>query len=1130
MTRIILAVHLCLAGYVANAVEYAQIWKADGTGGFSAPNVLRLPTGESLIVICEGNTGVVCFDLSGERRWQHTLTAPVTAAPAVADIDGDGTPDVLAADGIGTLAVLRANGELLWQTNVKAGVNADSSPAAADLDGDGYPEILIGDTGGTLSCFDREGRLKWSFTGDGGQMGPTLSADLYDTPGLETFVTSSDRHIYALDSRGNWLWDLYAADDLFPNSLPVVADVDGNHVPELYVGGGLHHFYRIDLVKPSITLAENVYLHINGAISATDLDGDGRDEVIFGNKGGAVYCYGDGGFRWIREREKSNQYAAPVFINMNEDAELEALLYSQRGDLEVLDKDGNTLFTTMTACNPSATPLAGDFDGDGTLDLIATTAGGFSGRGSLVYATLGVPYRKNARERSGFASNPAHTGFAGPSTYSVLKTPSSQEGSDDCTVAAFGDIRITSGPNTWRYDIGNPRGLRLAFVTELRAPDGSVRRFVRHVRGNTERAVLYFESAGSGTYTAAQKLIDADRLAIFRENTTAIQFHGLESDRAYLEEEIFPEIQMVLSRWKETNSLPARGAEFTLKSLQGALAQLAQDEDSDPAMTARVIEEAQRLRQLTAAAAALAPKGTFVVWAMSPWAYYHPRETLPEAQGRLEGLDVALCKGEYESLALNVTNVTAQTLTVRAMCRNADGTEGPAASRHITFRRAVLVPTERREVGADALPSLDSAGSLSISPYETAQLWITVDAVDLAAGEHEFEIVIKSVEPDPTERVVPLRMKVHPFELPRPRPLRFCLWAYDGGDLGTDRPDVLRDLVEHGVTIFFGTAPNAQCDAEGNLERPLDYTASDESIRRLAPHGMLLFLSPQARIKGVPFLSEAWKKAFIAYLQEWTEHMKALGLDYGDWALYPYDEPSTPFADTTINLVKVAKVIREADPNILIYTDPTSGTTMETVKMFTGLVDIWCPSAELLERLGDELVPEAKRVGKEVWFYDASGGAKTLSCLGLYRWRFWYAWNMGFTGAGWWTYAHHGPDRWDGPNATGDYFATVYDGPDEPVSSKRWEAAREGVEDYEYLYLLRQAIKEAQARGVTESQLADAIDLLNTLPKEMATTLQLTGRRLPLTPDSVPVYEDATQKLAEARARIVAICLEVRDR
>jgi len=258
--------------------------------------------------------------------------------------------------------------------------------------------------------------------------------------------------------------------------------------------------------------------------------------------------------------------------------------------------------------------------------------------------------------------------------------------------------------------------------------------------------------------------------------------------------------------------------------------------------------------------------------------------------------------------------------------------------------------------------------------------------------------------------------------------------------------------------------------------------------------------------------------------------MDELGLGYEDWALYPYDEPSTPYAETTRRLVEVATVIRQADPQILIYTDPTSGTTMESVDMLSGLIDIWCPSAELLERLGPELVPRAREVGKEVWFYDASGRAKGLSCLGLYRWRFWYAWNMGFTGAGWWAYSHHGPDRWEGPNRTGDFFATVYGGPRGPVSSKRWEAAREGIEDYEYLWLLRAAIEDAEIRGPVTPALRDARQLLAGAPRDIQRSLYGVGRRLPLTPDGVPAYDQATRALETTRQRLVEACLSLREK
>ena len=196
--------------------------------------------------------------------------------------------------------------------------------------------------------------------------------------------------------------------------------------------------------------------------------------------------------------------------------------------------------------------------------------------------------------------------------------------------------------------------------------------------------------------------------------------------------------------------------------------------------------------------------------------------------------------------------------------------------------------------------------------------------------------------------------------------------------------------------------------------------------------------------------------------------------------------------------------------------------------MFTGLIDIWCPSSELLERLGDELIPEAKRVGKEVWFYDAAGRSRTLSCLGLYRWRFWYAWNLGLTGVGWWTY-DQGDYFWDGPNPSGDYFMTIYKTPGQIVTSKRWEVARAGIEDYEILYLLKNSVQRARKQGITSAALDEAEMLLEELPRSVETTLQRTGRRLPLTPDSVPLYTAATEVIQEARQRIIQACIGLNE-
>ena len=122
-------------------------------------------------------------------------------------------------------------------------------------------------------------------------------------------------------------------------------------------------------------------------------------------------------------------------------------------------------------------------------------------------------------------------------------------------------------------------------------------------------------------------------------------------------------------------------------------------------------------------------------------------------------------------------------------------------------------------------------------------------------------------------------------------------------------------------------------------------------------------------------------------------------------------------------------------------------------------------------------------------------------------------------------YAHHPYDLWRGPNPSGDYYPTVYTG-DGIVSSKRWEACREGAEDYEYLCMLRRLIHKAKEAG-KHAKAADAEALLRRAP-EMAELLRDVGRRIPLREDGVLLYENATDALNAYRKQIAEACLELK--
>ena len=67
-----------------------------------------------------------------------------------------------------------------------------------------------------------------------------------------------------------------------------------------------------------------------------------------------------------------------------------------------------------------------------------------------------------------------------------------------------------------------------------------------------------------------------------------------------------------------------------------------------------------------------------------------------------------------------------------------------------------------------------------------------------------------------------------------------------------------------------------------------------------------------------------------------------------------------------------------------------------------------------------------------------------------------------------------------------------------PVSSIRWEMLREGVEDYEYLYLLRELFN--RRRGSLSDEQVRRIETLLTVPESITTDLTT------FTTDPAPIY------------------------
>ncbi|MCH8926991.1 MAG: DUF4091 domain-containing protein, partial [Proteobacteria bacterium] len=130
------------------------------------------------------------------------------------------------------------------------------------------------------------------------------------------------------------------------------------------------------------------------------------------------------------------------------------------------------------------------------------------------------------------------------------------------------------------------------------------------------------------------------------------------------------------------------------------------------------------------------------------------------------------------------------------------------------------------------------------------------------------------------------------------------------------------------------------------------------------------------------------------------------------------------------------------------------------------------PTPLQLKQERDELLEFMATWGRWGWVYDAN----SLPARDPHRWYrllHWDAWNWGLEAGGKWVYLHSTVTR----DVWSDYDSTVwgmaYPGVDAPIPSKRWEAWRDGIEDYELMQQLAQA---AEATG--DPVLIDLLDVV----------------------------------------------------
>ncbi|MBZ0237435.1 MAG: VCBS repeat-containing protein [Deltaproteobacteria bacterium] len=349
----------------------------------------------------EADTGVagVRFDPSG--------------GVALGDVDADGSADIVASlQGGGTIA-LRRDGSVLWM-NRAAPDGADTfpapQPALADLDGDGKPEVIQG----RVILNGEDGTVAGTGTADlgvNGFLGPVAATGDLDLDGRPEVLAGGTAYDAAAATRWAFTYPVPATTTMCQqlpcDGFTATGNFDADDQGEVVsVRGGTiyilnHDGTELQLGGAPVRIAiprDNCGKNEGGPPTVADFDGDGRAEI--GVAAADFYVVADldclatplpaecsdPGIRWkVANFDCSSRVTGSSVFDFDSDGKAE-VVYADEQTFRILD--GSTGAVRLMQANRSRTrlemPIVVDVDNDGNAEVVfventTATSGGAQG-------------------------------------------------------------------------------------------------------------------------------------------------------------------------------------------------------------------------------------------------------------------------------------------------------------------------------------------------------------------------------------------------------------------------------------------------------------------------------------------------------------------------------------------------------------------------------------------------------------------------------------------------------------------------------------------------------------------------------------------------------------------------------
>lgn len=535
----------------------------------------------------------------------------------------------------------------------------------------------------------------------------------------------------------------------------------------------------------------------------------------------------------------------------------------------------------------------------------------------------------------------------------------------------------------------------------------------------------------------------------------------------------------------------------------------------------------------------------------------------PAPRERSQAVELSAARNDYEAVQVVVQpQQPLKGLRAACSPLKRVGAAGAIAAEEVQILRVyyhhVKDPVDRTSVAdwwPDALPPL--AEPLDVAAGENQPLWVLVHVpTGAAAGDYTGEVALQA---EGWSMTVPLRLHVWNFALPEKNHLETAFgfdhtmaFRYHQVTTEEDKRKLLdlylRSFAEHRISVYDPTPLDpirVKFVPEASPPRAeVDFTAFDRAMTEAVER--CHFTNFRLLIQGMgggtfhdrvePAIGKfgeqtpQYQAMFSSQAQQIQEHLRQKGwlsMAYVYW----FDEPDPKDYPFVRNGMERLKQYAPAIQTML---------TEEPNEALGRAVDIFCPlTPAYLPREAEKL----RAQGTRFWWYVCTA-PKAPYCTefldhpasDLRVWH-WQTWQQKVVGtlvwhSNYWTSECAYPDQPQNPYEDPQCYVSGYSTPkgakrfwgngdgrfiypplaaavpgascaspvlEPPVSSIRWEMLREGVEDYEFLYLLRERLQSQRAKLSAEQirHYETLLEVPESIAKDMTT----------FTTDPAPIYE-----------------------